>query len=124
MHACCDQRERSTEGEEKREEETSFVLFGSMLVEKLEGGGVSGMFVFLHIDTMILMEAAAFCITITHTPMHHADAAIAGQQAGLPGTLGLGGGWAGKGAIEKCSCSCIALHALPSSKVDPSPPPA
>jgi hypothetical protein len=42
-------------------------LFGSMLVEKLGGEGVSGMFVFLHIDTMILMEAAALHHHHTHT---------------------------------------------------------
>ena len=45
------------------------------------------MFVFLHID-MILMEAAALLpgplASPSHTPMHHADAAIAGQHAGLP----------------------------------------
>jgi hypothetical protein len=124
MHAVT--KERGEHGRRgKKRGETSFVLFGSMLVEKLEGGGgVSGMFVFLHIDTMILMEAAAFCITITHTPMHHADAAIAGQQAGLPGTLGLGGGWAGKGAIEKCmqlQLHCIACTALLESGSLPSP---
>jgi hypothetical protein len=38
-----------------------------MLVEKLGGEGVSGMFVFLHIDTMILMEAAALHHHHTHT---------------------------------------------------------
>ena len=64
------------------------------------------MFVFLHID-MILMEAAALLAgppaSPSHTPMHHADAAIAGQHAGLPGRLGRA-----EGAIEKCSCNCIA----------------
>ena len=43
------------------------------------------MFVFLHID-MILMEAAALLAgplaSPSHTPMHHADAAIAGCLGG------------------------------------------
>jgi acyl dehydratase len=80
------------------------------------------MFVFLHID-MILMEAAALLpgplASPSHTPMHHADAAIAGQHAGLPGRLGSGKGLAGKaeGAIEKCSCNCIACTALKSGSL-------
>ena len=85
------------------------------------------MFVFLHID-MILMEAAALLAgppaSPSHTPMHHADAAIAGQHAGLPGRLGRGlqlqgGRESGRaeGANRKMQ---LQLHALP-SKVDPSP---
>ena len=73
------------------------------------------MFVFLHID-MILMEAAALLAgplaSPSHTPMHHADAAIAGQ---------LQGGRKGRRGNRKMQLQLHCMHYGPQKWIPPLP---